>query len=225
MGDVVYRSHGTKGKKYLTIVLGLLQGFMALALGLWQDASYKSGALPAIGTQMALVVLMAIFCEAANGANFALVPHCNSFNNGFMTGLVGAFGNLGGIFLYVDSAPPSRADELAALSCSDSTSRTASHKPGGSRASSPSSSTPPASSSPLPQTRRLLLPSSFEKFFAELHHYSSSRFGSYRLAYLAFRVPGSVCALFTRNGILANSVVESASQRELSDQNELFVCQ
>lgn len=41
--------------------------------------------------------LMAVFCELANGANFALVPHCNSFNNGVMTGIVGAFGNVGGI--------------------------------------------------------------------------------------------------------------------------------
>jgi NNP family nitrate/nitrite transporter-like MFS transporter len=34
----------------------------------------------------------------ANGANFSLVPHCNVYNNGVMSGLVGGFGNVGGIF-------------------------------------------------------------------------------------------------------------------------------
>lgn len=39
-----------------------------------------------------------IFSELGNGANFALVPHCNSYNNGVMSGIVGGMGNLGGIF-------------------------------------------------------------------------------------------------------------------------------
>jgi hypothetical protein len=33
--------------------------------------------------------------EMGNGANFALVPHCNAHNNGVMSGLVGAMGNAG----------------------------------------------------------------------------------------------------------------------------------
>jgi NNP family nitrate/nitrite transporter-like MFS transporter len=48
---------------------------------------------------MLFVVLMACACELANGANFSLVPHCNAFNNGFMTAIVGAFGNVGGILM------------------------------------------------------------------------------------------------------------------------------
>lgn len=47
---------------------------------------------------MGLVALMGIFCEMANGSNFSLVPHANSFNNGVMSGIVGGMGNLGGIF-------------------------------------------------------------------------------------------------------------------------------
>lgn len=48
---------------------------------------------------MVLFVVAIAFCnEMANGANFALVPHCNSYSNGTMSGLVGAMGNLGGIF-------------------------------------------------------------------------------------------------------------------------------
>jgi len=38
-----------------------------------------------------------VFPQMANGANFSLVPHCNAYNNGVMSGLVGAFGNVGGI--------------------------------------------------------------------------------------------------------------------------------
>jgi MFS transporter, NNP family, nitrate/nitrite transporter len=51
-----------------------------------------------VGSFTAIMVLCAIFNEAGNGANFALVPHCNPNNNGVMSGLVGGFGNIGGIF-------------------------------------------------------------------------------------------------------------------------------
>lgn len=45
-----------------------------------------------------LMILTASFDELANGANFALVPHCNPGSNGIMTGIVGALGNAGGVF-------------------------------------------------------------------------------------------------------------------------------
>jgi MFS transporter, NNP family, nitrate/nitrite transporter len=41
---------------------------------------------------------MAVFNEMANGANFSLTPHTSPYSNGLMTGLVGAFGNMGGVF-------------------------------------------------------------------------------------------------------------------------------
>lgn len=47
---------------------------------------------------MGLITLIAFFCEFANGATFALVPHIHPRSNGFQTGLVGSFGSLGGIF-------------------------------------------------------------------------------------------------------------------------------
>lgn len=40
---------------------------------------------------------MAFAMECANGATFALVPHVHPEINGWVSGLVGAFGNLGGI--------------------------------------------------------------------------------------------------------------------------------
>lgn len=35
--------------------------------------------------------------EAANGANFSLVPHVKAKHNGVVSGMVGGCGNLGGI--------------------------------------------------------------------------------------------------------------------------------
>ena len=63
---------------------------------------------------MGVFTVAAIFSEIGNGANFALVPHCNSYNNvssrtpnfdwsliiasqGVMSGIVGSFGSLGGL--------------------------------------------------------------------------------------------------------------------------------
>jgi NNP family nitrate/nitrite transporter-like MFS transporter len=50
-----------------------------------------------IGTMVGLISVMAIFHEAGNGANFALVPHVHPFANGIVSGLTGAAGNLGGV--------------------------------------------------------------------------------------------------------------------------------
>jgi NNP family nitrate/nitrite transporter-like MFS transporter len=48
-----------------------------------------------------LVVLMAFFHEAGNGANFALLPHVYPHANGVLSGLTGAGGNLGGVVFAV----------------------------------------------------------------------------------------------------------------------------
>lgn len=37
MGDVAYRWYGVRGKKYLVLGLGVLQGAMSLAWGLYID--------------------------------------------------------------------------------------------------------------------------------------------------------------------------------------------
>lgn len=100
LGDKVYQSKrlgGIRAKKYLTITLGVLQGAMSLAYGLYVRSCYSSGSRPDLNVQMGLVSLMAIFCEVGNGANFALVPHCNVNSNGVVSGIVGGMGNVGGI--------------------------------------------------------------------------------------------------------------------------------
>ncbi|KIM76890.1 hypothetical protein PILCRDRAFT_825891 [Piloderma croceum F 1598] len=93
-GDVIYRKFGTKGKKYLTLLCGLVMGASFLAGGLYLQNNHAAPDLP---TVMGVFAVSAIFSEVGNGANFSLVPHCNSYNNGVMSGIVGGFGNLGGL--------------------------------------------------------------------------------------------------------------------------------
>merc|ERR1712144_84606 len=44
---------------------------------------------------------LAVFMDAANGANFAVVPHVHPFANGILSGIIGATGNLGGIIFAI----------------------------------------------------------------------------------------------------------------------------
>ncbi|KXN90612.1 Nitrate transporter [Leucoagaricus sp. SymC.cos] len=96
LGDVLYRSFGTKGKKIWTLLCGLIMGVTLLAGGFYLQKNRINGdaQLPIL---MGVFSVSAIFSEFGNGANFGLVPHCNAYNNGFMSGLVGSCGNLGGI--------------------------------------------------------------------------------------------------------------------------------
>jgi len=97
IGDILYKRYGVPGKKYNMIACGFFQGAMAIAFGLYIDHNLKNGEKPSLAIIVLLMVLMAIFNEAGCGANFALVPHCNPYSNGMMSGIVGSAGNLGGI--------------------------------------------------------------------------------------------------------------------------------
>jgi MFS transporter, NNP family, nitrate/nitrite transporter len=65
------------------------------------------------------MVITAMVDEMANGANFSLVPHCNPSSNGIMTGMVGALGNLGGVWFALvfrfQPAPLGRAFWIAGV--------------------------------------------------------------------------------------------------------------
>ncbi|KAF9480636.1 putative high affinity nitrate transporter [Pholiota conissans] len=96
LGDVVYRRYGTKGKKAWTLLSGLIMGISLLAGGFYLQSHRlpNEAQLPIL---MGVFSISAIFSELGNGANFSLVPHCNAYNNGVMSGIVGSFGNLGGV--------------------------------------------------------------------------------------------------------------------------------
>lgn len=88
-----------RGKKYLVLLTGVVQGLLSIGLGVYIDRHHASASnTPSLPVVIILMTLLALVNEIANGANFSLVPHCNPSSNGSMTGIVGAMGNLGGIF-------------------------------------------------------------------------------------------------------------------------------
>jgi len=86
--DVLYLRKGLPAKKYWMICLGVMQGLLFILIGFIQSKIY-----PLIG----LMTCLAIFMEGANGAVFSLVPAIHPTFNGVVSGITGAFGNVGGI--------------------------------------------------------------------------------------------------------------------------------
>lgn len=121
MADAIYKTHGVPGKKWLTLGLSFCMGMVSIGLGRYIENHVQAqfppsrrsrvsgciGCAPShnanfsfpVAVIMILLTIIAIFCEMANGANFALVPHCNAYSNGVMSGIVGGMGNLG-LFVY-----------------------------------------------------------------------------------------------------------------------------
>ncbi|KAH6641875.1 major facilitator superfamily domain-containing protein [Chaetomium tenue] len=95
VGDVLYKVSGGKlwWKKGWVHVCGVVTGVLLIVIGVLDPHD--------LGTMIGLVVLMAVFHEAGNGANFALIPHVFPHANGLMSGLTGAGGNLGGVVFAV----------------------------------------------------------------------------------------------------------------------------
>ena len=93
IGDLIYKSSGVWGKKFFIHGLAIVTGAFLIAIGL-TDSHTKS-------TMFGLVAGMAVFLEAGNGANFALVPHVHPHANGIVSGCTGASGNFGGIIFAI----------------------------------------------------------------------------------------------------------------------------
>ncbi|KAA8894893.1 major facilitator superfamily domain-containing protein [Sphaerosporella brunnea] len=95
IADIIYRA--TKGsvaaKKFWLIFLGVVMGAMCVCIGLLDTHHHA--------TMIGLVVCLSFFMDAANGANFAVVPHVFPYANGILSGIVGASGNLGGIIFAI----------------------------------------------------------------------------------------------------------------------------
>lgn len=96
VSDVLYNKmgHNLWLKKTWITTCGVLTGTLLIVIGK-VDPSEANGM--SIGAMVGLISVMAIFHEAGNGANFALVPHVHPFANGILSGLTGAAGNLGGV--------------------------------------------------------------------------------------------------------------------------------
>ncbi|KKY17529.1 putative nitrate transporter [Phaeomoniella chlamydospora] len=90
VADYLYqRTNSIWPKKIWLHALSVLLGIFLVVIGVC-DPHDKA-------TMMGLHAGMAFFLEAANGANYALVPHIHPFANGIVSGVTGAAGNLGGI--------------------------------------------------------------------------------------------------------------------------------
>lgn len=90
IGDVIYKyTSSVWAKKAWIIFVGVVSGAFLIAIGL-TDPRQES-------LMFGLVAGMAVFLEAGNGANFALVPHVHPAANGVLSGIVGAAGNFGGV--------------------------------------------------------------------------------------------------------------------------------
>jgi len=99
IGDVVYRRYGTQGKKAWTLICGLIMGAALVGGGVYMENTRAAGSesrtshihvtcLPisvlivsTVSILMGAFSVAMIFSEFGNGANFALVPHCNAYNN------------------------------------------------------------------------------------------------------------------------------------------------
>ncbi|KAF2208212.1 hypothetical protein CERZMDRAFT_49783 [Cercospora zeae-maydis SCOH1-5] len=90
IADILYKYTSSLWIKKLWIVLvGIVSGGFLIAIGLTDPMDQ--------GMMFGLIAGMAVFLEAGNGANFALVPHVHPQANGVLSGIVGAVGNLGGV--------------------------------------------------------------------------------------------------------------------------------
>lgn len=77
IADIIYRhTKSVWAKKILLTFLTIVTGGFLLAIGLTNPTSQS--------TMFGLVAGLAFFLEAANGANFALVPHVYPFANGML---------------------------------------------------------------------------------------------------------------------------------------------
>lgn len=92
IADKIFLASGgnPNSKKWFLVAVSTMQGIFFIWIGFVNSLKVHS----LIGAMAGL----AIFMEAANGVNFSLVPHVHIKNNGVVSGMVGAAGNLGGIF-------------------------------------------------------------------------------------------------------------------------------
>lgn len=95
VADVLYNLSGRNLwlKKGWMHLCGVLTGVLLIVIGKVDPRD--------LNTFNGLIALMAIFLEAGNGANFALVPHVHPHANGVVSGFTGGIGNLGGVIFAI----------------------------------------------------------------------------------------------------------------------------
>lgn len=91
VSDFAYRRTKTVwAKKILLHSYGVMTGIFMVIIGV-TNSHNKATLIGLVSGGLAF------FLEGANGLNYSLVPHIHPHANGIVSGVVGAFGNLGGI--------------------------------------------------------------------------------------------------------------------------------
>ncbi|EXJ64176.1 MFS transporter, NNP family, nitrate/nitrite transporter [Cladophialophora yegresii CBS 114405] len=94
IADLLYRQFPNVWIKKIWIhALGVITGVFLIVIGVLDPHDTS--------TMFGLIAGMAVFLEAGNGANFALVPHVLPHANGVVSGMTGATGNFGGIIFAI----------------------------------------------------------------------------------------------------------------------------
>lgn len=93
ISDILYARFGLRAKVYWLLGTACLQGVSMIGLGLYINHSQAS-----IGGVVGFIILIAFVGFAANGACYSVYCHLRPASNGAVAGIVGASGNVGGIF-------------------------------------------------------------------------------------------------------------------------------
>lgn len=97
VSDLLYEGN-TSATTHSTSLRGK-RAFLVLLLGLQGLAYFLLSFIPNLSIESVLVfsTLLALASEVGNGAVYSLVPHIHPGRNGYVSGFVGAGGNVGGI--------------------------------------------------------------------------------------------------------------------------------
>jgi len=93
VADMLYSRYGFRSKVYWLLATATSQGIAMIGMGFYVERKDAS-----IGGVIGFIVLIAITGFAANGACFAVYGHLQPKNIGAVAGIVGAGGNVGGLF-------------------------------------------------------------------------------------------------------------------------------
>ncbi|KAL6874342.1 MFS general substrate transporter [Trichoderma longibrachiatum] len=93
MSDLLYARFGLRAKMYWLLVTALSQGIVMIGLGVYINRDNAT-----IGGVIGFIVAIAITGFAANGACYSIYGHLRPKNIGAVAGVVGAAGNIGGLF-------------------------------------------------------------------------------------------------------------------------------
>jgi NNP family nitrate/nitrite transporter-like MFS transporter len=88
-----HRGLGVRAKVIFLLTMAISQGLLLIGLGVYVDHGAAT-----LGGVIGFMVAMATTGFAANGAAYAIYGHFQPKNVGFVAGIVGGFGNIGGLW-------------------------------------------------------------------------------------------------------------------------------